>query len=222
MRLTKSFAGLLLFITFASAQDLGLKDYVQRLGTTPGVNVEQKIEFLSNMGVTLSDQGMRDLLKEANQPTTTPKANPYSNAYKNPYSYTPPTSTYTYSPLQPVTTPTIPLPSTGTANRIGNYDYFNLDNGVTGTSNRIGNVDYYSFSNGLNGTSSRIGNYTYQNWSDGVTGTGSRIGNYDYLKWSDGSSATQNKIGNTTYTNLSNGKTCTTQKIGTYSYTNCN
>ena len=45
-----------------NAQDLGFREYLKRLDAAPGWTIEQKVEFLSNQGVHLSDQGLRDLV----------------------------------------------------------------------------------------------------------------------------------------------------------------
>jgi hypothetical protein len=47
---TKILLMLVCFVGFGSAQELGLKDYLKRLQTVPGVNIEQKIAFLNSMG----------------------------------------------------------------------------------------------------------------------------------------------------------------------------
>lgn len=46
-------------------QELGLRHYLERLRTAPGSTVEDRVRFLSETGVTLSDQGMRDLNRAA-------------------------------------------------------------------------------------------------------------------------------------------------------------
>jgi hypothetical protein len=42
-------------------QELGLNDYLQRLKVTPGTSIEQKVEFLHSMGVSLSAHGVSEL-----------------------------------------------------------------------------------------------------------------------------------------------------------------
>ncbi len=194
-----------------SAQELGLRDYLQRLNTAPGASIDQKVDWLSNSGVTLSPAGLREL---------------ESTAKKSAFSATTPYNTGLPSHLSPVQpyTPAIQntIPFSGTASRVGSNTYYNWSDGTTGTSSRVGNHEYSNFSNGMIGTSSQVGRFTYENWNNGVTGTANRVGNYKYFNWSDGTSATQTRIGNQTYTNFSNGKICTTQNIGSHSYTNCN
>lgn len=47
--------------TCGFGQELGLKEYLLRLRTAPGTTVEQKIDFLQGMGVSLSANGLIEL-----------------------------------------------------------------------------------------------------------------------------------------------------------------
>lgn len=58
----------LLFPTALLCQQLGLRDYLRRLESAPGLTIEQKVENLSRAGVTLSPAGLAELERLAGRP----------------------------------------------------------------------------------------------------------------------------------------------------------
>lgn len=209
------------------AQELNLPQYLQRLKSAPGATVAERVEFLSSMGVTLSDRGMRDLGRAASsssrrstdsprEPNSAIQAGTDGNTWAAPAKRGPThlgnegnsgNSSRSWS---------------STTNSIGQFDYYNSNNGASGSSNRIGSQTHYNFNNGVSGSTSEIGNQRHHNFNNGLNGTSSRVGQYEYHNFNNGVSGTSNRIGNFTYHNLSDGTSCVSNKIGNQTHTNCN
>src|SRR6185503_1822804 len=75
-------------LLFATApllgQELGLQQYLQRLKSAPGVTIEDKGRFLSDMGVTLSEQGLRDFIRGGSPTRTNPTSDSGNPLWSNP------------------------------------------------------------------------------------------------------------------------------------------
>lgn len=212
------------------AQELNLQQYLQRLKSAPGVTVSDKVEFLSSTGVTLSDQGMRDLDRAAGASSSSRRST------YNPWQSTSASQAETDGNTWPAPAKRRSIDSwndkstngnssrswSSTTNTIGQFEYYNSNIGISGYSNRIGNQTYYNFSNGVSGSTSEIGNQRYHNLNNGLNGTTNRVGQYEYHNFNNGVSGTSNRIGNFTYLNLSDGTRCVSNKIGNQTYTNCN
>ena len=65
--------------TYLYGQELGLKDYLQRLKFAPGTSIEQKVEFLQSVGVSLSAQGVRELDASATARPAPRPAEPFAS-----------------------------------------------------------------------------------------------------------------------------------------------
>lgn len=210
------------------AQELNLQQYLQRLKSAPGGTVAEKVEFLSSMGVTLNDQGMRDLDRAASSSSRRSTYNPWQStsagqAETDGNTWAAPAKHGLINSWNDKSTKGNSSRSwSSTTNSIGQFDYYSSNDGVSGSSNRIGNQTYHNFNNGVSGSTSEVGNQRYHNFNNGLNGTSNRVGQYEYHNFSDGVSGTSNRIGNFTYHNLSDGTRCVSNKIGNQTYTNCN
>lgn len=206
MRFSPSLFVVPLLLVSATAQELNLRQYLQRLKTAPGATISQKVEYLSNLGVTLSPQGLHELQTAARSATPLP-ARPPLSAFRD---------FDTRSATDDFDTG-----HAGSSRRIGSLEFHNFSNGVTGTTQRFGSLEFHSFSNGLTGTTQRLGNFDFTHWSDGTTVNSQRLGNFRHYQFSDGTSGFSQTIGGFTFYNDSRGTNCTTQRIGFQIFTNC-
>lgn len=225
------FAGLAFFLATVPlpGQELGLGHYLERLKLAPGVTVEDRVRFLSEMGVTLSEEGVRDLNRAASVArnnaalesspggSTTRKGTQSWKADNDDNWMTRRKSVWSRGDSF-----SSPRPSSSVSNQVGDFTYYNFDNGVSGTSNRVGNFTYHNFSNGVSGTSSKVGRFIYHSFSNGLSGTSHQVGDFTYENFNNGLSGTRHRVGNFTYQNYSDGTSCTTNRAGRFSYTNCN
>lgn len=225
----------------ASAGEVDLATYLRMLRVAPGNTIEQKIDRLTSLGITLSDQGPRELEHTAATQEKAPTRPPRRAALPawSPYSYDSTSSSQSdddvagslqyqrYSP-RPLPRRTVPVRPTsngygtsGTSARLGGTTFYNFDDGTSGTANRLGNTTFYNFSDGTSGTANRLGNTTYYNDNKGLSGTTNQIGGFGFHNLNNGVSGTSTQVGGFTFHNFSNGRNCTTNRIGSHVYTNC-
>ena len=208
-------------------QELGLEQYLRRLRSAPGATLEDKVRFLSDMGVTLSDQGLRDLKRAASdhrgerdfrRNLRRPSRGIVTEGLPSGEIRTSPRRAFSYSSGEI----DAPQPGISIQNRVGNFTYFNSYDGVFGTSQRIGNFTFHSFNSGVSGTSHDVGNFTFHNFNNGLSGTSSRIGSFTFHDFNDGRSGTSNRVGNFIFHNYNDGTSCISNRIGRTTFTNCN
>lgn len=208
-------------------QELGLEQYLRRLRSAPGATIEEKVRFLSDMGVTLSSQGLRDLKRAASNNRGYPDS---SRSLRRPswgvVAEGPPSGeirtsarrTFSYSSGEIAA----PQPGVSIQNRVGSFTYFSSDDGVFGTSQRIGNFTFHNFSNGVSGTSHDVGNFTFHNFNNGLSGTSSRVGSFTFHNFHNGRSGTSSRVGNFIFHSFDDGTSCISNRIGRTTFTNCN
>lgn len=205
------------------AQELNLEQYLRRLKTAPGVTLADKVEFLSAMGVSLSDRGMRELERASNSAMR-------RSGYGQADAFAGSASSPTWAPHRTDTVPALSKsrraesdgPWSLNSYSAGGSEYHSTSDGVSGTSRRFGNYTYHSFSNGLSGTTTEVGNYRYHNFNNGLSGATSRIGQFEYHDFSGGLSGTSRRIGNFTYHDYNDGTRCVTTRLGQFTNTDCN
>ncbi|MGC8761975.1 MAG: hypothetical protein ACP5VC_18630 [Bryobacteraceae bacterium] len=209
MRVIASFFVLSLLFVSATAQELNLRQYLERLKTAPGATLSQKVEYLSSLGISLSPRGLRELQTAARSPAAPQPAWTSLPALRD-------TDFDARSARDDFDTGLA-----GSSRHIGSLEFHNFSNGVTGTTQRFGSLEFHSFSNGLTGTTQRLGNFGFTHWSDGTTVNSQRLGSFRHYQFSDGTSGFSQTIGGFTFYNDSRGNNCTTQRIGFQVFTNC-
>jgi hypothetical protein len=239
VRCNKTLAVFDLCAGFSFAQQLQVshQQYLDFLKRAQGTNTSQKVDWLTQSGVTLSAQGQRDLEAAANP--TAPRR-PYLTSPAQPsYPYTAPPLPYIPSvPSQPsvpqppaipnFSTPNSTQPSrssyhlgdslTGTSMTFDNQTFHTVSDGSFGNTMRFGNQSSTNWSGGLGGTTNRFGNQTFTNWNDGSTSNSMKFGNQTFHNFNDGTFGTTQRSGNQTFTNFSNGKHCTSNTIGNQTF----
>lgn len=205
MRLLRSMAILVLVVgqSFGQQIQMGLDEYVEFVKVAPGENISQKVDWLTRQGISLSDQGRRELDASVARPARRAPMAPawpgparprYGASHRGPY--TPPKP---YIPAVPTPVP-MEFPAPTTVPGPVSQTLYAFDDGTTGSSVTFGDQSFYNLSNGLSGSTTRLGNQAFTYWSDGLSGTTTRLGNQTFTNWNNGLGYSTTTLGNKCFT----------------------